>query len=257
MGRAPPFALGAARGCDYTCVGSPLNRSSRLRADPRRPNLPKRGRNQAQHAPSDPKMARAGTKKALEPGLLRLSGDPRHVYSPEEAACLHDVFSFFQLSTESPSLARYGEASLLKLAQPSAGPRERRLWSLVGRWHRPESPRQPSNCAGRVPGRGPGGRPALGASRTGHPGRGQAADKASRTAQRCCDSRVAGPLSTPPRATPALVCGPCLISRKPSIADASGVVRSRHSFHPPGFQSAQLKRRSTPASTSAREGHIG
>jgi hypothetical protein len=29
------------------------------------------------------------------------------------------------------------------------------------------------------------------------------------------------------------------------------------SFHPRGSQSAQLKRRSTPASTSAREGHIG
>jgi hypothetical protein len=35
-----------------------------------------------------------------------------------------------QLSTESPGLARYGEASPLKLAQPRAGPRERRLWTV-------------------------------------------------------------------------------------------------------------------------------
>jgi hypothetical protein len=38
-----------------------------------------------------------------------------------------------QLSTESPGLARHGEASPLKLAQPRAGPQQRRLWTPVGR----------------------------------------------------------------------------------------------------------------------------
>jgi hypothetical protein len=38
-----------------------------------------------------------------------------------------------QLSTESPGLARHGEASPLQLAQPRAGPLQRRLWTPVGR----------------------------------------------------------------------------------------------------------------------------
>jgi hypothetical protein len=58
-------------------LGSPLNRSSLLRAAPRRPNQPKLGRNQAKHAPSNPQIEGAGTTKAHQLRLLRLSGEPK------------------------------------------------------------------------------------------------------------------------------------------------------------------------------------